>query len=266
MRAIWSGTISFGLVNIPVKLFSATQAHELDFDMLSKKDLSPIRYARISTSTNKEIPWKEIVKGFEVKKGKYVVVTDEDFQRASPEKSKSIEILQFVNEAEIDPIFYDKPYFLAPDKGAEKSYFLLLRALGQSKKVAIAAFMLRNREHIAVIKPYNDILMINQMRYATEIREVPDIPSSKKEKISAKEVDLALKLIDQLSEKFQPDEFKDTYVESLKKVIKAKAAGKKLATPAAAKPTANVKDLMAILKQSIEGKTTKTNRRKKKAA
>src|ERR1700737_1567154 len=139
MRALWSGAISFGLVNIPVKLFSGTNAeHNIDLDMLSKKDLAPIRYARISTSTNKEIPWKEIVKGYEVEKGKYVVIDEEDFKKASPEKSKAIEILQFVSEKEIDPVYYEKPYYLVPDKGAAKSYSLLLKALEKAGKVAIA--------------------------------------------------------------------------------------------------------------------------------
>jgi len=257
MRAIWSGSISFGLVNIPVKLFSATQEQQLDFNMLSKKDLSPIRYARISTSTNKEIPWKDIVKGFEVKKGKYVVITDEDFQKASPEKSRTIDIVQFVLEKEIDPIFYDKPYYLIPDKGADKSYFLLLKALEQSKKVAVAEFMIRNRNHICALKPYKNLLLLDQMRYASEIREVPEISDSKKVKITSKEVELALKLIDQLSEKFKPEAFKDTYVESLKKVINAKAAGKTIATPAPRKTTADVKDLMSVLKQSLSTTTSK---------
>jgi DNA end-binding protein Ku len=259
MRAIWSGSISFGLVNIPVKLFSATQEHQLDFDMLSKKDLAPIRYARISTSTNKEIPWREIVKGFEVKKGKYVVITDEDFRKASPEKSRAIDIVQFVPEKEIDSIFFDKPYFLAPDKGADKSYFLLIKALEQSKKLALAEFMLRNRIHICALKPYNNVLLLNQMRYASEIREVPEFSVPKKGKITSKEIDLALKLIEQLSEKFNPAAFKDRYIESLKKVIKAKAAGKTIATPAPRKTTADVKDLMSVLKQSLN--TTPSKRK-----
>jgi DNA end-binding protein Ku len=260
MRAIWSGSLSFGLVNIPVKLFSATQQQELNFDMLSKKDMSPIRYARISTSTNKEIPWKEIVKGIEIKKGKYVVVTEEDFAKASPEKSRAIDIIQFVQEKEIDPIYYDKPYYLAPDKGADKSYFLLLRALEQSKKVALADFMLRNRNHVCAVKPYEGVLLLNQMRYQSEIREVPEIPDAKKAKLSPKEIDLALKLIDQLSETFEPSAFKDTYVESLKKLIDAKAAGKKIATPAERKVTADVKDLMSVLKQSLS--TSSSSKRK----
>src|ERR1044071_2954412 len=153
MRALWSGAISFGLVNIPVKLYSGTDSQGIDLDMLSKKDLAPIRYARISTSSNKEIAWKDIVKGYEVEKGKYIVVTNDDFKRASPEKTRAIEILQFVHEEEIDPIFYEKPYYLVPDKGAEKSYMLLMKALEKSKKVAVANCVIRNREHIFTIKP-----------------------------------------------------------------------------------------------------------------
>jgi len=260
MRAIWSGSLSFGLVNIPVKLFSATQQQEISFDMLAKKDLSPIRYARIATTTNKEVPWKEIVKGFEIKKGKYVVVTEEDFAKASPEKSRAIDIVQFVQEEDIDPIYYDKPYYLTPDKGAEKSYFLLLRALEQSKKVALAEFMLRNRAHICAVKPYNGVLLLDQMRYQSEIREAPEIPEAKKAKLSPKEIDLALKLIDQLTETFEPSAYKDTYVESLKKIIDAKAAGKKIAVPAERKTTADVKDLMSVLKQSLS--TSSSSKRK----
>ena len=256
MRAIWSGSLSFGLVNIPVKLFSGTQQHELNFDMLAKKDMAPIRYARISTSSNKEIPWKEIVKGIEITKGKYVVVTEEDFAKASPEKSRAIDILQFVQEKEIDPIYYDKPYYLTPDKGADKSYFLLLRALEQSKKVALAEFMLRNRNHVCAVKPYNGVLLLDQMRYQSEIREVPEIPDAKKSKLSPKEIDLALKLIDQLTDTFNPAAFKDTYVESLKKIIEAKAAGKKIAAPVERKTTADVKDLMSVLKQSLSKSTS----------
>src|SRR6476659_3115508 len=149
MRSIWSGAISFGLVNIPIKLNSAVDSGEdLNFDMLSKKDLAPIRYARIDTKTGKEVAWKDIVKGFEYTKGKYVVISDEDFKKASPEKSKSIDIVQFVKEEEIDPIYYEKPYYLSPDKGADKSYQLLIKALEQTKTVGIAEFMLRNRMHI----------------------------------------------------------------------------------------------------------------------
>ncbi|MGZ5192086.1 MAG: non-homologous end joining protein Ku [Flavisolibacter sp.] len=253
MRAIWSGAISFGLVNIPVKLNSAVDAGEgLDFDMLSKKDMAPIRYARIDTKTGKEVAWKDIVKGFQYAKGKYVVITDEDFKKASPEKSKTIDILQFVKEEEIDPIFYDKPYYLVPDKGADKSYQLLIKALDETKSVGLAEFMLRNRVHVCALKSYNGVLLLNQMRYADEIREVPEIEKSKSVRISPKEIQLATKLIQQLTDKFKPEDFKDTYIAALKKVIKAKAAGKDIQIPEVKKSTATVKDLMEVLKQSLD--------------
>ena len=252
MRPIWSGSISFGLVNIPVKLVSAVQSEDLNFDMLSKKDMGKIRYARIDTKTDKEVPWKEIVKGFEYAKGKYVIVDQEDFEKASPEKSKAIDIVQFVKQEEIDPILYEKPYFIIPAKGGEKTYALLLKALKKSGTIGIAEFMLRNREHVCAVKVYEDVLMLNQMRYQEEIREVPEIEVPKKEKITDKELSLAVNLIEQLTEKFDAAAFKDTYVSELKKIIKAKAAGKQIRIAEEPKKTTGaVKDLMEILKQSL---------------
>lgn len=256
MRSIWSGTISFGLVNIPVKLVSAVQEESIDFDMLSKKDLAPIRYARIDSKTGKEVPWKEIVKGYEYAKGKYVVVDEKDFKKASPEKSHSIDIAQFVKEEQIDSIYYEKPYYIIPGKGAGKSYKLLLNALEETESIGIAEFMLRNRVHMCAIKPYKDLLLLNQMRYQEVIRDVPDVSAG--EKISAKEVALAVKLVEQLSEEFNPSAFKDTYVQELTKLIKAKAAGKKIRVATEPKKTAGaVKDLMAVLKESLNAKTKK---------
>jgi DNA end-binding protein Ku len=175
VRSIWSGSITFGLVNIPVKLQSAVQEASIDFDMLSKKDMSPIRYARIDTKTDKEVPWKDIVKGFQYAKGKYVVVTDEDFEKARPDVAKAIDILQFVKEEEIDPIFYEKPYFIVPAKGAEKAYKLLLKGLDETKTVALAEFMLRNRAHICTLKNHGGVLLLTQLRYNEEVREVPEV-------------------------------------------------------------------------------------------
>lgn len=259
MRSIWSGAISFGLVNIPVQLNSAVESEErLDFDMLSKKDLAPIRYARIDTKTGKEVPWKDIVKGFQYTKGKYVVITDEDFARASPEKTKTINIVQFVKEEEIDPIYYEKPYYVLPDKKANKAYKLLVKALEETETVGLAEFMLRNRMHICALKAYNGILLLNQMRYEEEVRVAPELES--KERVTAKEVDLAVKLINQLTEKFDPSAFKDTYVNELKKVIKAKAAGKQIHVAEPKKATATVKDLMEVLRQSLDEKPGKKKR------
>ena len=255
-RSIWSGAISFGLVNIPVKLNSAIDSEEkIDFDMLSKKDMGPIRYARIDTKTGKEVPWKDIVKGFEYAKGKYVVIDDEDFARASPEKSKTIDIVQFVKEEEIDPIFYEKPYYVVPDKKANKAYQLLVKALEETETVGLAEFMLRNRMHICALKAYKGILLLNQMRYQDEIRDVPEREKPKGEKITSKEVDLAVKLVHQLTEKFNPAAFKDTYVAALKKLIKAKAAGKSIHIAEPKQATASVKDLMEVLKQSLDAGT-----------
>ena len=258
MRPIWSGSISFGLVNIPVKLVSAVQSEEIDFDMLSKKDMAPIRYARIDTKTDEEVPWKEIVKGFQYAKGKYVIVEEEDFQKASPEKSKSIDIVQFVKQEEIDPILYEKPYYIIPAKGGEKAYRLLLKALDKSGTIGIAEFMLRNREHVCAVKAHNDVLLLNQMRYQEEIREVPEVEAPAKEKITEKELELAMKLVEQLTEKFNPAAFKDTYISELKKIIKAKAAGKQIRIAEEPKKTTGaVKDLMEILKQSLNTGTKK---------
>lgn len=262
MRSIWSGSISFGLVNIPVKLGSAVESgSSLDFDMLSKKDMAPIRYARIDTKTDKEVAWQDIVKGYEYTKGKYVVITDEDFKKASPEKSKSIDIMQFAKEEEIDPIYYEKPYYLVPDKGAAKPYHLLIQAMEETKTVALAEFMLRNRMHLCALKSQGGVLLLNQLRYQEEIRQAPEVASSKREKISAKEVQLAVKLVQQLTEKFNPEKYKDTYVDALKKVIEAKAAGKKIHVAAPKKASATVKDLMDVLKESLDATTPAKKKR-----
>jgi DNA end-binding protein Ku len=248
-RSIWSGTISFGLVNIPVKLQSAVQSEELPLHMLSKKDMAPIKYARIDTKTGKEVDWNDIVKGYEYAKGKFVVVEDEDFEKASPQKSKSIDIVQFVKAEEIDPIYFEKPYYILPAKGGEKTYRLLVKALEDAGTVGIAEFMLRNREHVCAIKPYKGLLMLDQMRYEEELKEVPSVESGR---VAEKELQLAKKLIEQLTEQFNPAAFKDNYIASLKKVIKAKAAGKHIRIAEPEERTATVKDLMEVLKQSLD--------------
>lgn len=249
-RSIWSGAISFGLVNIPVKLQSAVQDDNIDFDMLSKEDMAPIRYARIDSKTGEEVAYKDIVKGFQYAKGKYVVVSDEDFEKARPDIAKSIDIIQFVKEDEIDPVYYEKPYYIVPAKGAEKSYKLLLKALDETKTVGLAEFMLRNRAHICILKNHEGVLLLNQLRYHEEIREVPEVKTAA-QRITPKEIQLATKLINQLTETFNPAAFKDTYIAELKKVIKAKAAGKDIHIAEPRKMPAEVRDLMEILKESL---------------
>jgi DNA end-binding protein Ku len=260
MRSIWSGAISFGLVNIPVKLYSAVGDNSLNFDMLSRKDLAPIKYVRVSSADGKEVPYKEIVKGYEIEKGHYVVMEDKDFEKANAKKSKSIEIVSFVLEEEIDSMFFDKPYYLEPDKTAYKPYALLREALKQSKKVGIATFVLRNREHMAIIKPEGDVMILNQMRYESDIRDPKGLHLPEADKASKAEVDMAKKLIEQLTEKFNPSKFKDNYIEELKKLIEAKAEGKTIESKTTAPAPTHMKDLMETLKASLEMDKTPKNR------
>ncbi|MBA2367653.1 MAG: Ku protein [Candidatus Protochlamydia sp.] len=253
MRAIWTGSLSFGLINIPVRVYSATEQRALNFDMLHKKDLSPIRFARICKADGKEVPYKDIVKGYEYQKGDYVILLDEDFKQASIKKTKTIDIQDFIEESEIDPLYYVKPYFLEPDKGADKAYVLLREALKKSKKVGLAKFVLHNREHLAVIKPFEQAILLYQLRYQEELRKPDTLHLPEKGTASAKEVTIALKLIDQLTAHFEPEKYHDTYVEDLKGIISDKLKGKK---PSKAKgKTVKItesKDIMALLKESLE--------------
>lgn len=252
MRSIWSGSVSFGLINVPIKLYSATDEHVLSFDMLHKKDLAPIRYARICTDDGKEIPYSDIVKGYEYEKGEYVVVENEDFKRASAEKTGLIEIVHFAMEKEIDSIYFEKPYYLEPDKGAAKPYALLREALRQSKKVAIVKYVFKNRDHLGVIKPYQDVLILDQLRFANEIRNVEGLKLPEKAEVAKKEVDMALKLIEQLTEKFEIQAYHDTYTEKLQEVIEGKIKGKPIPKAGKATKPSKVHDIMSLLKASLE--------------
>ncbi len=257
MRAIWTGALSFGLVNIPIRLYSATGGEKLDFDMLHKKDLSPIRYARICREDGKEVPYEDIVKGYEYQKGSYVVLTPEDFQKANVEKTKAIEIQEFVKEQEIDPMYFEKPYYLEPEKGSDKAYALLREALKKSKKIGIAKFVLRNREHLSAVKPAGNVIVLEQLRFAEEIRDPQDLNLPEAKKATAKEVEIALALIDQLTEKFKPEEFKDTYTDELKRVIAAKSKGKTIKAKGKEPKPTEVSDIMAMLKKSLVKEKTK---------
>jgi DNA end-binding protein Ku len=257
MRAIWTGSLSFGLINIPVRLYSGSENKGgLEFDMLHKTDLSPIRYARICRKDGKEIPYDQIVKGYEYQPGDYVVLTDSDFAKAAPQKTKAIDIAEFTDEKEIDIRYFEKPYYLEPDKGADKPYALLREALSKSGKVAVAKFVLRNRERLCIVKPVGRALVLDQMRFPSEIREPSELKLPEK-KAAKSEVDMALKLIEQLTQPFIAEDFRDTYTEELEKVIEAKAKGKpRKAAPKAeaAKPAG---DLMTMLKASLEQEQAK---------
>ncbi|UFS71744.1 Ku protein [Geomonas sp. RF6] len=254
MRAIWTGAISFGLVNIPVKLFSGAESTSLDLDMLRKNDLCPIKYLRVCKRDNQEVPFEEIVKGYEYTDGEYIVLTDEDFQNANVKKTKLIDILDFVQESEIDTRYFEKPYYLEPDKTGAKPYALLLEALKRSGKVGIATYVLRNKGNLGVLKPYDDVLVLNQMRYASEVRNYKELKLPENQSLRDQEIELALTLIGQLTVPFDPAKYHDTYVEDLKRIIEEKSKGLQ-PTPAeeAPQPT-KVVDLMALLKESLEKK------------
>lgn len=260
MRSIWKASISFGLVNIPINLYSATRERELKFTLLHKPDLSEIRYAKICKEEEKEVPFEQIVKGYEYEKGNYIVLTDEDFEKANVAKTKTIEILDFTDEDEIDIEYYERPYFLEPDKGASKAYALLREALKKSKKVAIAKYVLKNHEHLAVLKPHGNVLILNQMRTHAELLLPDALKLPEEEKISSKEMEMAMQLIEQLSGPFKPEQYKDTYTEDLKEIIAKKAKGIKIAPKGKAPKPSKVTDIMTLLKASLEHKAPKTKK------
>lgn len=256
MRAIWSGSISFGLVNIPVKLFSGIERHRLDFDLLRRDDLCPIEYKRICRADGKEVPWEDIVKGFEYQDGDYVVLEKKDFEQASAEKSHSFEINEFVKEDEIDTIFYDSPYYLEPGKDGKKAYALLREALKEKKMVGVGKFVMRNRENLAILKPYGDLLLLNKLRYTTDIRNYETLTLPDSASVKKKELDMAKKLIDQLTDHFKPKDYKDSYIADLKKLIEVKAKGRKFKPSNKEVKTDKVTDIMDLLKKSLKSKAS----------
>jgi len=262
MRAIWKGNISFALVSIPISLFSATRKNELSFHYLHKKDMSPVSYKRFCDAENSEVPWEEITRGYEYEKDQYVEITDEDLDKADIELTKTIQIQEFVQENEIDPVYFDKPYYLEPQKGGERAYALMRDALAQSKKVGIAKVVLKSREHLAAVKSVGNMLTLQTMRFSHEIVDAGALNLPAKAEISKKEMDLANTLIDSMSDKFDPNRYKDDYYDKVLGIIQMKVAGVTPQVPAPKGPgPAKVVDLMEILKQSLnETKKAKAGR------
>ena len=252
MKAIWTGSIGFGLVNIPVKLYSATKASELDLDMLDKKDHANIHFQRVNEHSGKVVEWANIVKGYKYK-NKYVVLTDKDFEAAAAKKSKTIEIQDFIDEREINTIYYEMPYYLEPEKNGARAYTLMRDALLKTGKVGIGTFVMRSKESLALIKPYENVLVLNKIRFAEEVREAGDINVPAKTKAGAKELNMAVTLIDQLSGKFDLENYHDTYTQRLMKLIQAKAKGVKIAEPKLKVVHRQTDDLMEQLKASLGG-------------
>src|SRR3954466_3646493 len=262
-RGLWKGAISFGLVNVPVELYSAQKrSADLDLTMLDKRDMAPVGYKRVNKSTGKEVPWEDVVKGYEYQDDKYVVLSTEDFKRANPEASKTVDIVAFVDLGDIDPKYFETPYYLAPGKRGEKAYALLRDAMAKAGKAGIATVVIRTKQYLAALVPQDDALVLNTLRYHDELKSAKDldIPDKLKgHKASPKELDMALTLIDDMGDEWQPEKYRDTYHEDLMHRIEAKIrAGQteEITEPEAEERPAKgaeVIDLMSLLKKSVEG-------------
>jgi len=250
MRPLWTGAIGFGLVNIPVKLYSATESSNLDLDMLDKKDHSNIKFQRINEKTGKEVKWENIVKGYMIG-SKYVVLDEKDFEKANAVKTKVIEISEFVDAGEINSVYYETPYYLAPDKSGVRPYALLREALLKTNKVGIATFVMRNKESLAILRAEDDVIILNRIRFAQEIRDTEELNLPKKSEVKPNELKMATTLINQLSGKFDISKYKDTYSAELMKVINAKAKGVAIKVPQMKVVHSKATDLMEQLKASL---------------
>jgi DNA end-binding protein Ku len=264
-RGLWKGAISFGLVNVPVELFAVEKrSSELDLTMLDRRDLAPVGYKRYNKASGKEVAWNDVVKGYEYQDGRYVVLSDEDFRRANVEASKTVEIHGFVELGAIPPQYFENPYYLSPGKRGEKAYALLRDALVKANKAGVATVVIRTRQYLAAVVPQGEVLLLNTLRYADEVRGADEVGIPEKldkVKVSAKELELALRLVEDMSEKWQPEKYKDTYREDLLARVEEKVkAGQteEITQPgkgeAREKKSADVIDLMSLLKKSVEKK------------
>jgi len=276
-RGLWKGAISFGLVNVPVELYSAhKRSAELDLTMLDKRDLAPVGYQRVNKASGREVPWEDVVKGYEYEDGKYVVLSEEDFRRANPEATKTVDIVAFVELAEIAPIYFETPYYLGPGKRGEKAYALLRDAMAKAGKAGIATVVIRTKQYLAALIPRDEALVLNTLRYHKELKKPEDLEIPEKlkgVKVTSKELEMALRLIEEMADEWQPEKYHDTYHEDLLKRIEQKVkAGQteEITEPEKeeqAAKGAEVIDLMSLLKKSVE-KTHKPKRaaRKRRAA
>jgi DNA end-binding protein Ku len=256
-RAIWSGSISFGLLNVPVKLYSAVSKQNISFRELREGDGSRVRHKRVAESDGKEVPYEKIVKGYEFAPDQYVTLTREELSELEPQRTRTIEIQDFVDLDDIDPIYFEQPYYLGPDKGAAKAYALLVEAMKDSRKVAIARFVLRNKEHLAAIRPMNDVLTMATMRFADEVVSPKDLDGEvfeeeKPKKVDKREVEMAKQLIESLSTDFKADKYRDEYREELLDLLERKAEGKEVVSAPSEEPEpTKAPDLMAALEESL---------------
>lgn len=251
-RSIWNGAITFGLITIPVGLYSATEDRDISFHQLSGKDKSRIEYKRVSSKTGREVDWDDIVKGFEYEDGKYVVFTPDEVKQIAPDSSRAIDVVQFVDAVEIDPIYFERSYFVAPTKVAAKAYTLFTQALAESDRVALAKVAIREKERLCALRVRDDILVLETMNWPDEIREPKFDQLKPKPRVSNDELKMARLLIDQLTAEFDPTRFEDSYRQRLEEAIEAKINGNEVTVTAAEAPSARVTDLLEALKASVE--------------
>lgn len=254
MRAIWKGSISFGLVNIPIALYPATRREELKFRLLRAKDHSPVNYKRVAEKDGKEVPWNEIVKGYEYEKGKFVVLNEKDFQRVDLEATQTVDIQDFVDLDEIDPMYFYKPYYLEPQKGGDKAYVLLREALADGRKVGIAKVVIKTRQYLAGVKALKHALVLELMHFAEELLDAEKLKVPKKLEVGKREKDMAEALVKSMSSKWDPEKYHDDYREALMEVIeeKVESGGKEIEEkPKEKKPSTKVIDLVAVLQESL---------------
>ena len=259
MRALWKGAISFGLVTIPVSLYPATKREELKFRLLRKSDQSPVNYKRVAEADGKEVPWDQIVKGYEHEKGKFIIIKDEDFARVDVEATQTVDIINFVALDEVDPLLFYKPYYLEAGKGGDKAYVLLRDALVESGKIAVATVVIRTRQHLAAVKPQKKGLMLELMHFPEELLDVSEFKEPVEKAVSKSEMQMAKQLIQSMTSEWKPEQYTDEYHEALEKMIEEKIEhGDEKAPPLAKqkKPT-NVVDLISVLQQSIQQKQAK---------
>lgn len=270
MRPVWKGSISFGLVSIPVALVNASRQEDLKFKMLRAGDMSPINYKRVAETDGKEVPWDQIVKGYEYEKGKFVILKEEDFKRVDLEATDTIDIVDFVDLEKINPIYFYKPYYLEPQKGGAPAYKLLREVLGSTNKVGIAKVIIRTRQHLAAVKSNGKLLVLDLMRFEDELVPADDVKLAEGKELGAREVKMATTLVDQMSEDWNPSRYTDDYRSALMKLIdaKVKSGGKEIPGKPKAKAATNVVDLLSVLEESLAGagKPEKAKPSKKKSS
>jgi DNA end-binding protein Ku len=254
-RAIWKGAIAFGLVNIPIELYSATRDHRPRFRLLHAKDESPVKYERVCQTEGKPVGWEDLVKGYEYEKGQFVVLSKDDFKTAALEKTKTVDILDFVDPKEVDERYFETPYYLQPGKGADRAYALIREAIRESGKIGIAKIILRESQHLAAVEAIGDALVLTMMRFADELADMGEFRFPSADGIRPAELKMARQLVESLSAQWEPEKYTDEYTENLMRVIKAKLKGKKPRLQERETPhQAEVIDLMARLRASLEGK------------